>query len=79
MSELPSVSGREAIKAFGCFGFELDRIKGSHHILKKPENILLLTVPVHASQALKSGTLRGLIRSAGITVDEFTDALGSKP
>ena len=35
MSKLPSVTGWEAIRAFEKAGFVVDRIRGSHHILKK--------------------------------------------
>lgn len=75
MSKLPAASGREAIVAFEHFGFVLARVEGSHHILKKPEHLYLLTVPVHGNKPLKIGTLRRLLRDAGITVEEFAEAL----
>ena len=75
MSDLPSVSGDEAIAAFETFGFEVDRIKGSHHIMRKPGHRFHLSVPVHGNKDLKSGTLRSLIRDAGLTVEEFVAAL----
>ncbi|UCC31815.1 MAG: type II toxin-antitoxin system HicA family toxin [Phycisphaerales bacterium] len=75
MSELPAVSGREAIKALQIVGFEVARIEGSHHILKKPGHPFNLSVPVRASKSLKRGTLRRLIRDAGLTVEEFIEAL----
>jgi predicted RNA binding protein YcfA (HicA-like mRNA interferase family) len=78
MSDLPSITGRAAITAFEKAGFSLARIsKSSHHILKKPGHRFLLTIPVHGSKTLKPGTLRGLIRAAGLTVDEFVSYLGS--
>ncbi len=76
MSELPSVTGKEAIEAFGRLGFVQSRITGSHHILKKSGYANVLSVPVHGSQGLKPGTLRGLIRTSGHSVDEFVSALG---
>lgn len=66
----------DAIRAFAAHGFELDRVTGSHHILKKDGHAYLLSVPVHGNQSLKSGTLRGLIRASGLTVDQFREALG---
>ena len=69
MSELPQVSGKEAIKAFGKLGFHIVRQRGSHIILKKDGFPILLSVPLH--DELKKGTLRSLIRDAGLTVDEF--------
>ena len=75
MSELPTVTGKEAIKAFEKIGFTVDRVKGSHHVLKKPGHMYLLTVPVHASKPLKPGTLRNLIQAASISVEEFIPLL----
>lgn len=74
MPELPDVTGADAIKAFNKFGFAVDRIRGSHHILKKPGHTYVLSVPVHGKHSLRGGTLRRLIRSAGVTVDEFCAA-----
>ena len=71
MSDLPKVSGKKAIKAFGRLGFHQARQRGGHAILKKDGFPLLLSVPLH--DELKQGTLRSLIRDAGITIDEFCE------
>ena len=75
MASLPAVTGEEAIAAFGKIGFALDRIKGSHHILKKEGFPYALSVPVHGKQSVKNGTLRSLIRDAQLTVEEFVELL----
>jgi predicted RNA binding protein YcfA (HicA-like mRNA interferase family) len=75
MSDLPSVTGEQAKSAFSRFGFRVARIKGAHHIMKKPGHRYSLSVPVHKGDILKKGTLRTLIDIAGITVDEFVAAL----
>jgi predicted RNA binding protein YcfA (HicA-like mRNA interferase family) len=75
MSSIPSVSGMDAIRAFAQHGFELDRVAGSHQILKKAGHAYLLSVPMHGSQSLKRGTLRGLIRASGLTEEQFLEAL----
>jgi len=75
MSKLPKVSGKEAIAAFGKHGFELVRITGSHHILKRSGHRTALSVPVHGNKPLKTGTLRALIRDSGLTVEEFLASL----
>ena len=75
MSSLPSVTGKEAIKAFSKVGFAVARIEGSHHIMKKAGHRYRLSVPVHGAKAVKPGTLRSLIRSAGLTVGEFVKLL----
>ena len=74
MTALPVVSGREVVKALEKIGFVFDRQRGSHMILRQ-ENPphRRLTVPDH--QDVAKGTLRSIIRQAGLTVDEFDDLL----
>ncbi len=76
MPKLPIARGNEVVAAFKKAGFSLDRIVGSHHILKKDGHPNLISVPVHAGKALKPGTLRGLIRAAGLSVEQFIELLG---
>ena len=74
MSLLPRISGREAVASFRRLGYEVDRQKGSHIILRHREApFRRLTVPDHREVA--KGTLRALIREAGITVEEFAAVL----
>ena len=55
---------------FARIGYEIDHQTGSHVILRKSEPPhRRLTVPNH--KQLAKGTLRGLIREAGISVEEF--------
>lgn len=76
MSELPTVDGREVIRALERVEFRVDRIKGSHHVMKKAGHRHVVTVPVHGRKSLKAGTLKGIIKSAGLTLEEFIEALG---
>lgn len=70
MSYLPRVSGREVVKALGRIGYEVDRQRGSHIVLRNREPpYRRLTVPDHDEVA--KGTLRGIIRQAGLSVEEF--------
>jgi predicted RNA binding protein YcfA (HicA-like mRNA interferase family) len=73
MPSLPNVSGREVVKAFGKDGWELARQKGSHMIMVKPAHIASLSVPDH--KEIAKGTLRSLIRSSGLSVEEFVKLL----
>jgi predicted RNA binding protein YcfA (HicA-like mRNA interferase family) len=70
VSVLPRISGREVVSAFLKLGYEVDRQRGSHIILRhaRPPH-RRLTVPDHREVA--KGTLRALIREAGITVEDF--------
>lgn len=72
MAALPVISGREAVKAFQKLGFVFHRQRGSHIILFH-SNGRHLSVPDH--KELDRGTLRALIRGAGISVEEFSKLL----
>ena len=71
MPSLPVVNGRETIRALERGGFLLDEIEGSHHIMLHPVTGRQVSVPVHGGRDLKPGTLRGIIRDAGLTAAEF--------
>jgi predicted RNA binding protein YcfA (HicA-like mRNA interferase family) len=73
MASLRVVSGKQAVGAFSKDGWNVDRQKGSHVILLKPGRMASLSVPQH--KELAPGTLRSLIRAAGMTVDQFNDLL----
>jgi predicted RNA binding protein YcfA (HicA-like mRNA interferase family) len=75
-ARLPAVSGRRTLRALLRAGFVVDRIVGSHHVLVYPADpTRTVTVPVHGNRDLKPGTLRGVIRRAGFTVEEFVALL----
>ena len=71
MPRLPRVSGAEAIRVLHRLGFVQVRQRGSHVILKRigPEKVTGCVVPLHAELAL--GTLRGILKQAGVTSEEF--------
>lgn len=73
MPSLPALSGRRVVEAFASFGWEVARQRGSHIILVKDNHNATLSVPDHKEVA--KGTLRSLIRAAGMTVEEFVTAL----
>ena len=73
---LPAVSGRLVIRALTNLGFVVDRVVGSHHVLVHPDDpTRTVTIPVHGNRDLKPGTLRGIIRQTGLTVEEFAGLL----
>jgi len=73
MPGLPVISGAEAVRAFEKAGWKQDRQRGSHVVMLKPGCNVSLSVPQH--REIAPGTLRALIRSAGMTVDEFVALL----
>ena len=72
MSRLPVCSGAAAVKAFRRLGYEVDHQTGSHIILRHPSQ-RRLTVPNH--RELAKGTLRALIREAGLSKEQFAGLL----
>lgn len=70
---LRGLSGPEVLRAFEKLGCVLARIRGSHYILRAPNN---RTFPVPMHGMVKVGTLRNAIRLAGFRVGEFEEALG---
>jgi len=72
MSHLPVCSGRDAVRVFQKIGYELDHQTGSHMIPRHASG-RRLTVPDH--RELAKGTLRALIRDAGLTVEQFIELL----
>lgn len=73
MNKLPRISGRECVNALGKVGFILKRQEGSHMILRRSSPFAQTVVPDH--DELDRGTLRAIIRQAGLTVDEFINLL----
>jgi predicted RNA binding protein YcfA (HicA-like mRNA interferase family) len=69
MPQLPVMSGREVVRAFEKHGWEIARQRGSHIVMVKAGQNVTLSIPDHKEVA--RGTLRSLIRSAGLTVQEF--------
>ncbi len=73
MSGLPSISGRECVRALSKAGFHVRRQEGSHLVLRRDDPFAQVVVPDH--RELDRGTLRAIIRQAGLSVDEFTRLL----
>ena len=73
MPSLPVLSGQEVVKVFERLGWEVARRRGSHTIMVKEGHIATLSIPDH--KELAKGTLRSLLRSAGLTITEFLEVL----
>lgn len=73
MPPVPALSGSEVVKAFSHFGWRVVRQRGSHIIMVKDGEVASLSIPNHREVA--KGTLRGLIRAANLTVEEFLSVL----
>ncbi len=58
------MTGKELIKLLKSNGWELDRVKGSHHIMIKGKDTL--SVPVHGNKDLPTGILKKLLKAGGL-------------
>ncbi|NTU65894.1 MAG: type II toxin-antitoxin system HicA family toxin [Chloroflexi bacterium] len=73
MTKLPRISGRECMKILARRGFYVRRQEGSHMILRRDDPLTQVVVPDH--KELDRGTLRAIIRQAGLSVEEFIDLM----
>jgi predicted RNA binding protein YcfA (HicA-like mRNA interferase family) len=71
MPKLPVLSGADVIKALERLGFSQVRQRGSHIVMRRGSAGTV--VPLH--REVKTGTLAGILRQAGLTQDEFLGAV----
>ena len=71
MPKLPRVSGAEAIRALERLGFSQVRQRGSHVVLKKITEQRTVGCDVRLHDELATGTLRGILKQAGIDAEDF--------
>lgn len=74
MPKLKRISGEEAIRRLEKLGFRRVRQRGSHVVLKKQtsEGEIGCVVPLHKELAV--GTLRGILKQAKLSIEEFMEA-----
>ena len=68
------VSGKAFVRALGRAGFEVSRIRGSHHFLRHPDG-RATSIPVHAGETVGPGLLSKILRDTKIPRNEFIDLL----
>jgi predicted RNA binding protein YcfA (HicA-like mRNA interferase family) len=68
------VSGRQLIKALRRLGFEVIRVKGSHHFLQHPDGRCTV-VPVHRGEAIGRGLLAQILRDCDVSREELQELL----
>ena len=75
MASLPRISGEQAIRALERLGFVAVRQRGSHVILRKETEAGAVgcSVPLHKELAV--GTLRGILKLAQVSTEEFLERL----
>jgi predicted RNA binding protein YcfA (HicA-like mRNA interferase family) len=73
MTKLPRISGGNCAKALEKIGFRFIRQKGSHMVYRRDDPYAQVIIPDH--KEIHAGTLRDIIRDAGLSVEEFVDLL----
>lgn len=71
MPKLPVLSGADVVRALERLGFVAVRQRGSHIMMRRGSSGRVL--PNH--RTLKTGTLAGLLKQAGVSPEVFIDAL----
>lgn len=74
MSNLPGVDGRKFIKVLQKAGFDVIRVKGSHHFLRHSDGRATV-VPVHGKEIIGIGLFHKILRDCELTTDEFLKLL----
>jgi predicted RNA binding protein YcfA (HicA-like mRNA interferase family) len=74
MTALPSVTGKDLVAALKKAGFEVIRVKGSHHFLRHADGRTTV-VPVHAGESIGPGLLSKILRDCDLTRDELLSLL----
>nr|VFJ67047.1 MAG: Predicted RNA binding protein YcfA, dsRBD-like fold, HicA-like mRNA interferase family [Candidatus Kentron sp. FM]VFJ68740.1 MAG: Predicted RNA binding protein YcfA, dsRBD-like fold, HicA-like mRNA interferase family [Candidatus Kentron sp. FM]VFK17127.1 MAG: Predicted RNA binding protein YcfA, dsRBD-like fold, HicA-like mRNA interferase family [Candidatus Kentron sp. FM] len=71
MSAFPALTGQKLIAALRKFGFDVVRMKGSHHFLRHPDGRCTV-VPVHRGETIGSGLLAKVLRDCEIERDQIS-------
>jgi predicted RNA binding protein YcfA (HicA-like mRNA interferase family) len=74
VTRLPRTTGSDLVRALGQAGFEVVRIKGSHHFLQHRDG-RATGVPVHAGETIGPGLMSKILRDTELTRDEIASLL----
>ena len=76
MIPLPQVSAERLLRALGRAGFLEVHSKGSHVMLvHRDDPVRVAVVPVHKGRDVRPGTLRAILKGAGLSVEELRELL----
>ena len=72
--KLPQLSGAQLGRALEKAGFSKVRQKGSHATYKHPDGHRV-TISIHPSKTIPEGSLKGILKDAGLSVDDLIQLL----
>jgi predicted RNA binding protein YcfA (HicA-like mRNA interferase family) len=68
---MKSISGKQLCKIVEANGWQLKRIRGSHHIFTKEDVEAIVVIPVHGNRDLPIGTLKSILKDAELTEEDL--------
>ena len=74
MSKLPGITGKQLIAALNKAGFEVIRVRGSHHFLRHADGRSTV-VPVHAGETIGPGLLSQILRDCEFSRERLAGLL----
>lgn len=74
MSTFPAFTGAQLLKALRRFGFDLIRVKGSHHFVRHPDGRCTV-IPLHRSETIGRGLLAQILRDCDLTREELQEQI----
>ncbi len=74
MTELPALTGKTLIAALAKTGFEVIRIRGSHHYIRHPDG-RATTIPVHTGETVGFGLMAKILRDCELSREDLQHLL----
>ena len=74
MTRLPRPEGRELVVALRSEGFEVVRVRGSHHFLRHSDGRTTV-IPVHSGDTIGPGLLLQILRDCDLSPEELRKLL----
>ena len=74
MTSVPGLTGKELLSVLKKAGFDVFRVKGSHHILRHPDGRSTVD-PVHAGETIGPGLLAKILRDCDLNREQFQKLL----
>jgi predicted RNA binding protein YcfA (HicA-like mRNA interferase family) len=72
---LPVLKAKDCLRVLLKAGFRIDHRRGSHaRLFHSVDRTRKVTIPIH-NKDLPPGTLKAILRQAGLSVEEFLDLL----
>jgi len=74
MTRLPRLKSKQLLRVLRRAGFEVVRVRGSHHYLRHPDGRATV-VPVHAGETIGPGLLSAILRDVELSADDLQSFL----